>query len=758
MAGLDDLFAELQRLPPEVIQGALDKADEADKFNWLKHARPEQLPPPGNWRFWLILAGRGFGKTRCIAEYAKTLAKAAKHKRIAILGPTAADVRDVLIEGDSGILSVSPPDFMPVYEPSKRQLTWPNGVIGKLYSAEEPERLRGPQHHAAIVDEIAAYEYPEAFTQLKFGLRLGADVRCAIATTPKPCSIIRELVKQSKDGTGRVVITRGRTYDNKANLAPEFFQDIITQYEGTRLGRQEIDGELLEDTPGALWNTALLERTRVKKADMPAMARVVIALDPSVTSNKKSDECGVAVVGKGVDGDGYMLEDLSGVMTPNEWASAAIAAFHRHSADVIIGEANNGGDLVGNTILALDPGIPFRKVNASRGKHVRAEPISLLSEQNRFHLVGSFAKLEEQMCAMAADGYTGSGSPDRLDALVWGASELMLGGATVQMFSEFRSMHRGNGEPTNAVHVYRPEEAPAKDWWQRWVSASIGGGSCAAHWWLREPSGRVRVYRELLAADMTPEEFGRTIAANSTKEIEASRMVPVWLPESAFEKSGGKSLAVSISEGIQKSVGTRKAFLFVHNDAERSMGDAVVRWRALNNRLDQMPDHFMSVQPLTGSDSAGWDLIREMLRWRNPSQDMDAPDIDHARKLLRLNDGSFEKYMEKFRTKDEVLPVLMISSECRGLIQAMSGAVRGEDDSAVSMSGTGFVLQSLRVGGLAARETRTEEPMSEYVGRKLDRLNNEASPMGRYIAAVTAEQEWSRKSSQGHAPISFRKW
>lgn len=383
LAGIDFSQLDLRSIAAEI-----ERQQELRRYDWKLNARPDQLPPPGQWRFWLIMSGRGWGKTKTICEYLRLLAKGGKHRRIAILGATAADVRDVIVEGDSGILAISPPDFTPLYEPSKRQLTWPNGVIAKTYSADEPDRLRGPQHHAAIVDELAAYEYPEAFTQLKFGLRLGNDVRCVIATTPKPCQAVRELVKQAKEGNGRVVITRGSTYDNRANLAPEFFDEIIKQYEGTRLGRQELDGELLEDTPGALWNTVILDQTRCRETP-PDMVRIVVAIDPSVTSSGDSDECGISVCGKGIDGDVYVLDDLSGIMTPNEWASTAIRAYHQWGADAVIAETNNGGDLVGNTILALDPSIPFRKVTASRGKIARAEPVSALFEQNRAHLVGS---------------------------------------------------------------------------------------------------------------------------------------------------------------------------------------------------------------------------------------------------------------------------------------------------------------------------------------------------------------------------------
>ena len=707
----------------------------------------------------LFLASRSFvptHNTRCGAEYIRQLAEGGKHPILHILGPTAADVRDVMVEGPSGILACSPPWFMPEYEPSKRQIKWPNGVIAKTFSAEEPNRLRGPQCYGGWIDEIAAFDDPEAFTQFKLGYRLGSDLRCIITTTPKPCPIIHDLVKDEK--TGKAIIVRGSTYENRQNLAEDFFADVISQYEGTRLGRQELEGELLEDTPGALWNTLLIDRTRVKREDLPPMARIVVAIDPSVTSNARSDECGIAVVGKGVNGDGYMLEDLSGVMTPNEWAMAAIAAYHRHSADVIVGETNNGGDLVGNTILALDPGVPFRKVTASRGKHLRAEPISLLSEQGRFHLVGNFPKLEEQLVAMASDGYTGAGSPDRLDALVWAASEVMLGGTTVTMFPDFRAAHRANGEPENAVHVV--EVGEVKDWWTRWISVTIGSSS-AAHWWCREPAqpgkigSRSRIYREFLAQDMTPEEFGAGIAQRSQQEAKISRILPVWLAENAFSGIQGKSVAAAVAEGIQRSLGQHKAFLFVHDDEERGIVDPQQRWRTFSARMDRMPTGFLSVQPIKGKDSDGWDVVREMLRWRPAASGrLEGPDWDYARQLVLTDYPAYERYISEFKEPDvEVLPELLISNQCKGVIQAMSGAVRTNDDSALAMGGGSFVLQSLRIGALASREDASREPMQEFVGRKLAALPSGASGTARHMAAVKAEQDWGGQHGMG--PISF---
>lgn len=745
--GATDLNAALK-----VIEAEKEKR----RYEWKTQARPKQLAPKGNWRFWLLMAGRGFGKTRTGAEFVRQLAEGGKHPRIALIGPTAADVRDVMVEGDSGILACSPPWFMPKYEPSKRQLEWPNGVIAKTYSADEPERLRGPQHHAGWIDEPAAFQYPEAFTQFKLGFRLGSDLRCVLTTTPKPCPLVRELVKQAKESPDRVVITRGSTSENEANLAPEFFTEVIAQYAGTRLGRQELDGELLEDTPGALWNTAMLERTRHRASEaLPPMSRVVVAIDPSVTSNAGSDECGIAVVGKGVDGDGYMLEDLSGVMSPNEWASVAIAAYHRHAADVIVGETNNGGDLVGNTILALDPGVPFRKVTASRGKHLRAEPISLLSEQNRFHLHGSFPKLEEQMCAMASDGYTGSGSPDRLDAMVWGASELMLGGATVQMFPEFRPSQRP-GEPGNALHVYRWTEM--KEWWPRWISVNIGSTS-AALWWCRDNNGRIFVYRELVLQDVTPEAFGMEIAKLSQSESDAVRSIPVWLSDKAFDRVQGKSVASLITDGISRVIGQHKAFLFVHTQEEREIHDPGERLERIESRLRKMPQGFLNVRALNGGkDQTGWDVVRELLRWRGSTPGKrEAPDVEWAKHLALTDKRAYQEYVDSFSGNPvEDLPVLRISAECKALIQSMSGAARSASDESALANGNGvFALQSLRIGALASRQEQVAEPREEFVGRRLDAMPDNATTMARMIVAERAETHWN--NTQEATPLSFRR-
>ena len=331
------------------------------------------------------------------------------------MGSTAADVRDVLIEGESGILNISPDDFRPEYEPSKRRLTWPNGTMATLFSADEPNRLRGPQQHWAICDELASWRYPEAWHMLMLGLRLGNDPRCAVATTPKPVKHLHDLLALETTH-----ITRGSTYENRANLAPAFFEQIIRRYEGTRIGRQEINAELLDDIPGALWNRAMLDSGRV--SSFPELKRVVIGIDPEATSTEDSAETGIVAAGISEDGQGYVLGDYSLRALPEEWARAAISAYSIHKANSLIPEVNNGGEMVTYTIRTIDKNVPINPVHATRGKYMRAEPISSLYQQGKVHHVGSFAELEDQMC----NWLPGDKSPDRLDALVWALSDLML--------------------------------------------------------------------------------------------------------------------------------------------------------------------------------------------------------------------------------------------------------------------------------------------------------------------------------------------
>lgn len=383
-------------------------------WTWEAWARPDQLPPLGDWNLWLVKAGRGWGKTRTGAEWVRSVAKPGA--RIALVGPTAADVRDVMIEGESGILAASPPYDRPNYEPSKRRLTWPNGAIATAYSAEEPDRLRGPQHTHAWCDEVAAWAYPDAWDMMLMGLRLGTNPRVVATTTPRTVPLMRRI--QASPG---LVITRGKTIENAGNLAPSFLSGLMARYEGTRLGRQELEGEDLDDNPDALWQRDELDRTRVREA--PQLVRVVVAIDPAVSSNAESDETGIVVAGLGVDGRGYVLADRSGRFKPDAWAKRAVEAYHAHKADRIIAEGNQGGEMISAVLGTVEPGLPIRIVHATRGKVTRAEPVSALYEQGRVSHVGSLPQLEDQLCTWTPGGP----SPDRLDALVWALTELFLG-------------------------------------------------------------------------------------------------------------------------------------------------------------------------------------------------------------------------------------------------------------------------------------------------------------------------------------------
>lgn len=405
-------------MPAQTRQAFLASLSEEEAralcYDWAFWARAEQLPPGGDWWAWLILAGRGFGKTRSICEWAQERAMA-QRSRGAMVAATAADVRDVLVLGESGLLAIAPPWARPVYEPSKRRVVWPNGSQALLFSADVPGRLRGPQFHWAVADEIAAWRYVDAWDMLQFGVRLGDDPRIAVATTPRPIAIVRELLKDTS-----VAVTRGNTYANRANLAPRFLERIKAQYEGTRLGRQEIEGEVLEDTPGALWTQGQIEALRVKAA--PELVRVVVGVDPAATSY--GDEAGIIVAGVGVDGHGYVLGDASLQASPHGWGSAAVLAYHTHQADRLVAEVNNGGEMVELTIRTVDAAVSYKAVHASRGKRTRAEPVAALYEQKRVHHVGGLAKLEDEMCSWSA--IEGEPSPNRMDALVWALTELML--------------------------------------------------------------------------------------------------------------------------------------------------------------------------------------------------------------------------------------------------------------------------------------------------------------------------------------------
>jgi predicted phage terminase large subunit-like protein len=377
------------------------------------------------------MAGRGAGKTRVGSEWIKTHAEDRDRagQRIALVARTAADVRDVVVEGESGILAVSDPKWRPEYEPSKRRLTWPNKTQATTYTADEPNLLRGPQHHIAWCDELASWKglgnKPEdnPWDQLMFGLRLGDKPQVVATTTPRPKKLIRELLKDST-----CVVTRGSTYDNLGNLAEPYAKRIISRYEGTTSGRQEIHGELLDQLPGALWWHSLIDEHRVRET--PDLKRIVVGIDPSVTNNADSDECGIIVAGSaghGAESHLYVLDDYSLRASPSGWASEAVRALREHDADRLIAEVNQGGDMVEETIRNVDAGVPYAAVRASRGKLTRAEPISAMYEQGRVHHLGAFPELEDQMC----NYLPGDASPDRMDALVWALTELSDGAISV---------------------------------------------------------------------------------------------------------------------------------------------------------------------------------------------------------------------------------------------------------------------------------------------------------------------------------------
>ena len=414
------LVGLLEDLKPNQQKEALKELEPNEYadlfFDWEQWARPDQLPPSWDWTTWLILAGRGWGKTRCGAEWVCQRVREG-YTRIALVGETAADVRDVMFEGESGILSISPPWDMPMYIPSKRRLTWPNGAMAFTYSGLDPDQLRGPQHDTAWADEPAKWRYADvAWTNLMLGLRLGKDPRICGTTTPRPIPLIKTLLEDEQ-----AHVTRGSTMDNLVNLAPSFRRAILSQYEGTRLGRQEIYAEVLDDVPGALWQRSLIDDARCESH--PDLERIVVGIDPAASSEEGANETGMVVAGIAED-KGYVLDDLTGVFTPSEWASIALKAYYKYDADRIVAEVNQGGEMVEHTIRTLDKNASYTAVRASRGKIIRAEPIAALYEQGRIHHVGQFSEMEDQMCEYTAES---SRSPDRLDALVWALTDLMLG-------------------------------------------------------------------------------------------------------------------------------------------------------------------------------------------------------------------------------------------------------------------------------------------------------------------------------------------
>ena len=405
-------------------------------WDWRFWARPEQIAPEGDWSTWVIDAGRGFGKTRAGAEWVREQVYAGK-QRIALVAETYKDLVEVMCFGDSGLSSVFPEHHKPkiVANPNV-SITFHTGAVALGYNATQPAQLRGPQFDAAWADELAKWRYArETWDMLQFGLRLGDDPRALITTTPRPIPVLREILSESD-----TVITKGSTFDNAGNLAPSFLSKIKSRYEGTRLGRQELHAEMLDDLPGSLWTRENLDTYRRpaigddgKVLALPPMRRIVVAVDPSGTggSEDTGDSVGIVVVGKGFDGRGHVIADRTSDEGPAGWAKAAVDAYHEFKADRIVAERNFGGAMVEHTIRTADPTVSYKSVTASRGKVVRAEPIAALYEQGKVSHIGSFPELEDQMCDFGPEGYIGDGSPDRADALVWALTELEWGGGRV---------------------------------------------------------------------------------------------------------------------------------------------------------------------------------------------------------------------------------------------------------------------------------------------------------------------------------------
>ncbi|NRB19448.1 MAG: DNA-packaging protein [Rhodobacteraceae bacterium] len=414
----------LQELPDELLIALPYLFD-----HW---ALPHQRPPGGDWRSWIILGGRGAGKTRAGAEWVRAQVEgslpmdAGVARRVALLGETYDQVRDVMIMGDSGILACSPPDRRPTWKATERKLIWPNGATAQAFSAHDPEALRGPQFDAAWADELAKWKKARSsWDMLQFALRLGPDPRICVTTTPRNVPVLREIL-----GLSSTVQSHAPTEANRANLAPSFLREVRRRYAGTRLGQQEMDGMLLADIEGALWSGKMLQAALRDRA--PEMDRIVVAVDPAVSAGKDSDACGIVVVGACLQGPpqdwrAYVLADrtVQGV-GPLAWAQAAIAAMQDYGADRLVAEVNQGGALVETVLRQVDPLVPYKPLHASRGKSARAEPVAALYEQGRVYHLPGLAALEQQMSQMTPQGYHGSGSPDRLDALVWALHDLII--------------------------------------------------------------------------------------------------------------------------------------------------------------------------------------------------------------------------------------------------------------------------------------------------------------------------------------------
>ncbi|WP_445501930.1 DNA-packaging protein [Microvirga sp. G4-2] len=399
---------------------------------WPIRCRPEQRLPGLSrqhdpWTLWLMLGGRGAGKTRTGSEWIRGVALGeldftdAPMRRIALIGETFSDARNVMVEGPAGILAVHARHERPTWSPSLRKLEWPNGAVAHVFSAEDPDSLRGPQFEAAWADELAKWKHvEETWDMLQFGLRLGAHPRQMVTTTPRPIPLLKRFLADPS-----VAVSRARTSDNAANLAPAFLEAVVGRYAGTRLGRQELDGDIIEDRPDALWTRDMIEKSRID--GVPPLMRIVVAVDPPASSSKRADACGIVAAGLDEGGTAYVLEDATASgLKPPEWAAKAVALYRRLEADALVVETNQGGEMATGVIREVDPSVPVMSVRATRGKYLRAEPVSVLYAQRRVRHVGALPELEDELCDFGPGGLTSGRSPDRMDALVWALTELML--------------------------------------------------------------------------------------------------------------------------------------------------------------------------------------------------------------------------------------------------------------------------------------------------------------------------------------------
>ncbi len=744
----DAEVAALLQLQSTLKQVGAIKLSEYEKKLWRNLARPEQLPPPGDWNYFVLIGGRGSGKTRPGAEFHKEEVIAGRATRAAIIAPTAADLRDVVVEGESGILAVwKNEEKQPVYEKTNRRVVFPNGSLAFLYSAEEPERLRGPQHDFFWFDEMAAARYhQETWDMLMFGLRLGKFPRGIVTTTPKPIKLLQELIKAPNS-----VVRYQSTYANRANLPAVFFDAIITKYEGTRLGRQELDGELLEETPDSLWKRSTLDACRIESA--PAMRRIVVSIDPAVSDDSESNETGIVVIGIGFDNKIYVLWDASMRGRPEEWAQEAIYCYNWARADGIIAETNQGGDMVESTLRAIDANVPFRKIHASRGKVTRAEPVSALYERGRVHHVKAFngektdlRTLENQMVQMTVSlGYTDRGSPDHLDAMVHGVTELALRPtpSTIAFLPEF------------ATVKHLVNETPLAYWLNRWISVALGPSS-AAHWYAQE-GRQVRIYRDLTMDNATAELVGERIAEATEDDLKHLKIVNVWLDKKHFDSAiGNKSVARQLADGIDRVLGRQSAFVWAHEGAELHVVDENRRMFLLQTRAKETKEHRITLMSAQDEPAAGWEHLRNLLRPKNEPGPALEWNRDFALDLKGKPGGAdlYQAYVDAVMAsgsqgqKDEA-PGLVLFRGCVATARAVSALSRDEKlpDAPLLMGENGALAASLLAGMMAHRQSTQREPLEEFVSRRLTSVKErrgELTPDIAYQVESKAKADYAR--------------